>query len=144
MAQRIPFRFRPHIAESVPASGARMPQNQIFARTRANPRQQRLSAGRPQGDARGDRAENSFRTALPAIGSRQVFPAIGRIFRDHGRAPPHMWERHPAAKIVAGSHSHNSGVKPEDWLLLSYLKSLLTTKYEKGAKTLSYCLRTKA
>jgi hypothetical protein len=74
---------------------------------------------------------------LPASFSRN-----GKIFRGQGSSPPHVWERHPAAKIVAGSHSHNSGVKAEDWLLLSYLKSLLTTKYAKGAKTLSYCLRT--
>jgi hypothetical protein len=123
-----------------------MPQAGICARTLANPRQQGLPAGRPQGNARGNISASYFRTAPPAISSRQVFPGLAKFsvaMEEHHRTcgsgilPRRSW-------LEATPTTQGLRLKAEDCLLLSYLKSLLTTKYAKGAKTLSYCLRTKA
>jgi hypothetical protein len=130
----------------VPASGARLPQTEICARALANPRHQGLSACRPQGDARGNLSASYFRTAPPVISSRQVFPGLAKFsvaLEEHRRTcgsgilPRRSW-------LEATPTTQGLRLKAEDWLLLSYLKSLLTTKYAKGAKTLSHCLRTKA
>jgi hypothetical protein len=97
----VSFRVRPHIAESVPASGAGTPPTGICARALANPRQQGLPACRPHFNTHGNRAENSFRTALPAMSSRQVFPGMAKfsvIKKEHCRT---CGSGKPTAKIMA-------------------------------------------
>ncbi|MBI5579435.1 MAG: hypothetical protein HY895_09810 [Deltaproteobacteria bacterium] len=58
----------------MPAFGTPMSQAGICTRALASPRQQGLSAGRPQFNARGGRTASYFMAALPAQAPGKFFP----------------------------------------------------------------------
>jgi hypothetical protein len=82
------IRFRPHIAESMPDPGTRMPQTLICARALATSRQQWLSTSHPQGDGGNGLLENHFNTASPAL-------TLGKFFPDWQNFP---WQENAASR----------------------------------------------